>query len=386
MANPLLIYGSLMPVDRGAPGMVMMDLQKHSRYSWDIWAHTATTSIPNTRLFNQKPSWWMLTLINMLPYRIKRDWFLTTKSELISYYIELALAIRKQRIPLAVVHVSYALCWIIKWFSPKTTVVYYHHGGNMHIKLDEKNWKRLCHAASQLIISVTQYAIEGCKQKFVTFPNRMVCIQNGKAYQSTAPKNGTREKLVLAYAGRFTVSKGIDKLLIAFNEMLNEKLPVELLLIGKLPDELEDTQAHKIHETYNKLPDLVKQKIKLTGIVNQQKVFELLTQADIALLLSQETEGNSLFGIESLFAGLPLIATNIGGNSELNEMDNPCCIFIPTDKLLIEHLKKSVRDFFQVPGLLDKYRRNASKRSTHFTVARMTDQFDTEIKPFVCVA
>ena len=82
----------------------------------------------------------------------------------------------------------------------------------------------------------------------------MVCIQNGLVKSDLITvKQKPHSTFTLVYAGRFTFSKGIDKLLLAFEELVKQGKNIHLLLIGKMPDKCEDTKADKLIKIYNQL-------------------------------------------------------------------------------------------------------------------------------------
>ncbi|MHA1335558.1 MAG: glycosyltransferase [Promethearchaeota archaeon] len=114
-----------------------------------------------------------------------------------------------------------------------------------------------------------------------------------------------KDDIVLISIGRLISLKGFDILIEAFSQIYN-KSHLKLLIVG-------DGQ-HK-----NFLNNLINRKnlsesIKLLGFRND--IPQLLNLADCFILCSK-SEGLSVSILEAMASGLPIIATNVGGNSEL---------------------------------------------------------------------
>ncbi len=364
-----------------APGMVMLDVQATSKYPMTLVGNlTGREERANERLLNVVPSRLsklLTALVVRLPYRIQKNLFFTNHRATILFYLSVVFMLRKAQPKIVVVHVGYALCWLIKWMNPKTEVVYYHHGGNMHLKLSEKHWNRLVKACPHLILSVSKAAIEGCRQKFKTAPQHFEVVHNGVAPQTIQIlKSYNKQELfntphpfVFCFAGRINRSKGIDILLTVF-ETLSKNYPhARLLLIGDL--DLDPKDQEKVKQYADK--------IHLTGKIPKAEVASYQILADVGLLLSQETEGNSLFAIESFHLGIPLIVTNKGGNKELLDTTNPPGLMIEVDDQQATNLYQTMEQLITDSTLYNKLKINATLRSSDFTLERMGQTFDQAI-------
>lgn len=101
--------------------------------------------------------------------------------------------------------------------------------------------------------------------------------------------------------GDFSVRKGIDVLIRAFEEEFPLNEPVRLLLktTGSPPDyEIRDSRV-----------------ILVSDYLDQQRLLEFLRQMDVFVLPSRG-EGFGLCGLEAMATGLPVIATNWSGPAE----------------------------------------------------------------------
>jgi len=390
----LMVYASTRGITETAPGMVMLNLQRRSRLDIEIVCnglrpvpestHKITGLVPGTltKLITH--------ILSLFPYGTKKDWFMTSDMDTIRYYVEVMRYLRKLKPTIAIVHVSYTVTWLIKWVYRRTEVVYYHHGGNMHVKLTDKQWERLVKACPQLIISVTQFAIDGCRVKYKKLPDKMANIHNGIEINNNGLDPISKIKIwdsndvfVFCYAGHFVFSKGLHIILSAFKSVSEKHPKARLLLIGDWTDKRE-SRIDVLLAVYNKLPNVVKKKIYITGIVSNTVAQEYIKTADAAILASQQTEGLSLFALEAMNCGLPIIMTGVGGNSELNDPAIPCCLFFNPLDDQIDQLTQLMRRL-QVDDIERiSLSKNALKRAKdHFALNRMINQFDEVIEPLL---
>jgi glycosyltransferase involved in cell wall biosynthesis len=113
-----------------------------------------------------------------------------------------------------------------------------------------------------------------------------------------------QDKLLIT-VGRLVAWKGIDRL-IQILVHLDES--IKLVIIGDGPEK-------------NKLTDLatylnVTHRVKLTGKLERRKVFSYLKAADV-FVLNSAYEGLPHVVLEAMRVGIPVVATNVGGNPEL---------------------------------------------------------------------
>ena len=86
--------------------------------------------------------------------------------------------------------------------------------------------------------------------------------------------------------------------------------------------------------------------IKLIKWVHHGDMIEIYSLTDISILASINAEGNSLFIMESMACGIPVICTNIGGLPEIIT-NNDTGILINKENLrnqLISAIKKLVQN------------------------------------------
>lgn len=114
-------------------------------------------------------------------------------------------------------------------------------------------------------------------------------------------------KLILV-ANIKPVKRTLDAV-IAVSELIIEGIDIELTLIGEKQDSNYALQIDEMIRATN-----TADRIRMTGSLREPRRF--LSQAHIGLLIS-ESEGLSNTIMEYMDAGLPVIATKVGGNPEL---------------------------------------------------------------------
>ena len=127
------------------------------------------------------------------------------------------------------------------------------------------------------------------------------------------------------FVGRLSKEKGVDILIDAFNMISND---VHLLIIGDGPEKknLEKQSKNK--------------NVHFLGYVNHEKTLEYIRGSD-ALLQPSRKEGLSTTLLEAMGCRVPIIATNVGGNTELiDDMKNGILIESENAKQIVDSIKK----------------------------------------------
>src|SRR5687767_12383483 len=124
------------------------------------------------------------------------------------------------------------------------------------------------------------------------------------AFKKMIAPNGER---VVMHASNFRKLKRIPDVIKIFKE-LNEKIPSRLMLVGDGP---ERPAAEDLCRELNLCDE-----IRFVG--KQEQMEDILAIADLFLLPS-EYESFGLAALEAMAAGVPVITTNAGGLSEINE-------------------------------------------------------------------
>ena len=128
---------------------------------------------------------------------------------------------------------------------------------------------------------------------------------------------GMANKTVLLFVGRLVPQKALPDLLIALNLLLKAHPNIHLFLLGKGEEQLHlEQQAQALG---------ISEHITFTGNVDDVQPY--LDAADLFVLPSL-AEGISNALLEAMTAGLPCVATSVGGTPEV--LDNGACgILVP---------------------------------------------------------
>ncbi len=155
---------------------------------------------------------------------------------------------------------------------------------------------------------------------------RYYCPENRQEVREEFGINS--DTITLGFAGRIAPAKNLDILLNAFSKVFIENPNVRLLLIGR---------GEQKQELIRLASDLkISDAVIWTGF--RRDIPRLLAGLDIFIQPSSN-EGLSLSLLEALAAEKPVIATNVGGTSEVI-IDNVTGLLIPTQS--VTALKSSI--------------------------------------------
>lgn len=141
----------------------------------------------------------------------------------------------------------------------------------------------------------------------------------------------------LLFVGRLHNVKGLPHLLEAFRRVEESHLEVRLTIVGKGPmekDLKEKAEALSIDDS-----------IEFLGEIDHDELPNYYRCADIFVLPSL-SEGLSNVIMEAMACGLPVVATDVGGNSELIESEKGGFLVDPGDS---EELTRSLIDLIEHP-------------------------------------
>jgi len=196
-------------------------------------------------------------------------------------------------------------------------------------------------------------------------------IFNGVSLEkfSGAAKEGLRADLGIASedfvwisVGRLVEIKGYDVLIEAFRSIGIDNPPVKLLIVGEGPE--KERCMEMISEKG------LKGKISMLG--QREDVVDLLKISD-GFALASRSEGLSCSIIEAMAAGLPIVATKVGGNAELVK-DGISGYLVPADapslmsakmKVIVEDVEKRKKYGKESRGIVEQ----------NFTLKAMLGQY-----------
>jgi glycosyltransferase involved in cell wall biosynthesis len=182
-----------------------------------------------------------------------------------------------------------------------------HHHGNK-LLVDGRRWQaeldRLAGRRFQRVIAVSRWTREFLVERYGYPAQRVECIPNGWS-GTPRPREPASDPTVVSVA-RLRAQKGHEVLLGAFSRVLQRLPQARLVLIGdgELRSAVEADIARRG----------IGARVTLTGSVDD--VWPLLARAHVFALASHyEPLGISV--LEAMAAGLPVVATAVGGVPEL---------------------------------------------------------------------
>ena len=153
-----------------------------------------------------------------------------------------------------------------------------------------------------------------------------------------------REGLLLGTVGRLDPVKDLETLLKAFRNVLTNFPAVRLVVIGDGP----------IRAQLNAIAHQLGLQSSITWLGARKDIPELLRCLDLFVQTSV-FEGMSNTILEAMSTGLPVVATNVGGNSELVTRDNGTL----TPVRDVDRLANAISNYLLDPGIRQKHGRRA---------------------------
>lgn len=327
----------------------------------------------------------------LLPYKIKKYLYGYTSIDRIIYYNGIRRLIKKTKPDIIISHVHYYLFRCAKRAAPKSKHIFYFHSSNLGDW--NQNEIRFLYSKADGIISICNFAFQDAKEKHnLTHPNTEV-VYNGvdTNYFSMQKRKENRklsrltyglndEDIVILYAGRIHNSKGISLIIDAFIDCYEINKNLKLIIVGSGHSKYDDQElANKLIRTSSEIGGGI---IKLIDWVDNYEMINIYALADISILASLNAEGNSLFIMESMACGLPVICTNVGGLTEIIT-NNKTGILVNKDNLKDE-LPRAIERLIEDEPLRVQLGENASNHiDTNLNLDIMSDKLDKYLQTFL---
>lgn len=269
-------------------------------------------------------------------------------------YGSLAAAIVRQRGPL------------------RPMVVHTKHGRNHPRDKRRVLVNRLATVFSDRIVAVSEDARQVALEVEKVDPHRLVVIRNGVETHRVCLGDGLDKRRAwgiperafhVGCVARLSPEKDHATLIAAF-AMLRKRLPEARLTLvgdGKLRSTLEDL-ARRLD---------VAEVVKFVGYTDE--VAEVLPSFDVFALASR-TEGTSLTLLEAAAAGLPIVATRVGGNAEI-VMDGESGVLVPDGQP--EALAEALFAVAQREDRREMGLRGREEVARRYELAKMVAAYDT---------
>jgi len=233
-------------------------------------------------------------------------------------------------------------------------------------------FRRAAYAMTDAIFAVTRELRDFHARQAWIRSEHMGVMYNGVDTQRFAPCKETRfairkelglpaESFVVGTVGRLVPIKDHHTLLKAAAMLSGSGIDVRVLLVGSGP-ERERLQS--------RTTDSLEGRVCFAG--DSSRVPEMLNAMDVFVLPSLG-EGMSNTLLEAMATGLPVLATNVGGNPEIIEDNVSGCLFTPGDAAWLgDRLKLLARD----PAVIHQLGTAARNRAMEsFSLSRMLENY-----------
>jgi len=255
--------------------------------------------------------------------------------------VRLSAILRREKIDILHTHNYYAWFYggIASLFAPGCKHVHTQHSNIVMYKSPPWFIKRIISAIPRKITAVSDQVLETLLgHKYISNTSNAVIIHNGidlhTFYPADSSHSQDNNRIVIGIVARLSEVKNHRLLINAFAEVCRDISVVSLKIVGDGP------LMADLKEQADNLG--ISERIEFAG--EQANVNEILRQFDIFVLCSY-SEGFSMSILEAMATGLPVIATNVGGNPS-NVIDKETGLLVESDNIseLSNALKKLISD------------------------------------------
>lgn len=210
------------------------------------------------------------------------------------------------------------------------------------------------------IICVSKHDLLIGRKFLPLFKNKMVMIHNGISdiENKYIKKDFSKEELKIVLIARFSWPKDPYLLLEAVNSLINEGLNIKLDFYG---------YGEYVNDLKSKIQKCNKNSISFMSLA--ENIPEILLNYDVYALTSDK-EGLPISIIEALRSGLPILVSDVGGNSECVK-DNGYLV----KRQDVEDCKKQIKKLYDDLENLPQLGQNSRKLfEDEFVIKKMTDK------------
>lgn len=216
------------------------------------------------------------------------------------------------------------------------------------------------------IVAVSNAVKESILNETFALEDRVVVIHNGIDGSKIPQKNWSivkpNEPFKILYAGRIEESKGLRELLIACKDL--QDVFVNIVGDGSFLEELKTlSRQYKMS-----------QKVLFYGKLPFEKLVEMYACNDVFVLPTKRVEGLPMTLVEACFAGIPIIATDMGGIKDAVTDGKNGFLLAKADVGL---LKRKILELSSDRTLAQKLGLNGKmKAEKEFGIERMIDKYE----------
>lgn len=204
-------------------------------------------------------------------------------------------------------------------------------------------------ASADALICPSQFLHDRFRAQGVA-PDKLHLMRQGLSLPPrTAPVHRDRARPVIGYRGQIKHHKGVDLVIEAASALAAQGFQFTLAIYGNEREEPRYTGALK--RRTRGMPW-----VEWRGVHPHNEVWQVMAGLDVAVVPSRWYENSPNTILEAQAAGVPVVATNLGGMAELVQHDVSGLLFEANDA---RDLSAQLARLLNEPGLLDRLRSGA---------------------------
>lgn len=201
------------------------------------------------------------------------------------------------------------------FFSKQTPWIHIEHGStfvkqsfwvSLSAWIFDHTFGRLVLKKSTTIIAISE-SVKTFVSKFVSPSKDIQVIHRGLNFPKSLPPKKSNQTPQITFIGRLIQGKGVQDLISALDLVQNQGFKFQAQIIGSGPFEKHLKEMADVRKLDH---------LKFPGQKSKSEVWQILSQTDIFINPSF-TEGLPTSVLEAGFAGCAVLATDVGGTSEI---------------------------------------------------------------------
>lgn len=267
----------------------------------------------------------MLALVNLLPYRMRKRIFSEVGDhERLLLTLKIIRKLLFKRYAVLVCHESFSLAYLAHLVFPRKKIITYIHNSKVHLDFDEEMWKRYVIASTGGMVLGSKESLSDLQQRFGYLPRETRVILNGididrfNSEKRERYQDEMRERygiplddFVFIYCGRISPIKNIDRILKSFLELADDLSAARLVIVGSASQDNYGDISYE-EQLHRMIPEDRASRVIFTGFIPQEELPQIYAVADCGILGTKKSETLTLFLLECLACGIPVIAPKLG--------------------------------------------------------------------------
>jgi len=266
-----------------------------------------------------------LALVNLLPYRIRKRIFSEVGNrERLLLNLKIIRKLLFKRYDVVICHESFSLAYLVHLVFPRKKIITYIHNSKVHLDFDEEMWKRYVIASTGGMVLGSKESLSDLQQRFGYLPRETRVILNGididrfNSEKRERYQDEMRERygiplddFVFIYCGRISPIKNIDRILKSFLELADDLSAARLVIVGSASQDNYGDISYE-EQLHRMIPEDRASRVIFTGFIPQEELPQIYAVADCGILGTKKSETLTLFLLECLACGIPVIAPKLG--------------------------------------------------------------------------